>query len=294
VGRISGSYRRKENTMSQHKAVVTAGTRGIGAEVAQELARRGYAVTIVGRDAEHGEQTARRIGGARFLQVDLSVLAEVRALGERLAAEGPLQLLVNNVGGMWSERWETADGIEASFAVNHLSPTVLTEALLDALRAGGPSRIVDVTSSSITTIPGTPTYDDAEPDEYYGMAVSGRAKLAHLAYGLDLADRLRGTGVSVLAADPGAAATPNAAEMTPEILPPALRPHWQQILEMQRPAAEAARSVVFAATDPSLADRTGVVLDPECRPSDTLTGGITPAVRAASLALTARALEATL
>jgi NAD(P)-dependent dehydrogenase (short-subunit alcohol dehydrogenase family) len=275
-------------------AVVTAGTRGIGAEVARELVRRGYAVTVVGRDAVHGQEAARRMGGARFVQADLSVLAEVRALGERLAAAGPLQLLVNNVGGMWSERWETADGIEASFAVNHLSPTVLTEALLDALRAGGPSRIVDVTSSSIGTLTGPAAYDDVEPDEYYGMAVSGRAKLAHLAYTLDLAERLRGTGVSVFAADPGAAATPNAAEMTPEILPPALRPHWQQILDLQVPAAEAARTVVFAATDPSLADRTGVVLDPECRPSDALTGAITPDLRAASQALTERVLKATL
>ncbi|MEV1169297.1 SDR family NAD(P)-dependent oxidoreductase [Nonomuraea sp. NPDC049784] len=127
------------------KAVVTAGTRGIGVEVAIELAQRGYAVTVVGRDKEHGEQAVRRIGDARFIQADLSVLAEVRALGARLAEEGPLQLLVNNVGGMWSTRWETADGIEASFALNHLSPTVLTEALLDALRAGRPSRIVDAT-----------------------------------------------------------------------------------------------------------------------------------------------------
>lgn len=275
-------------------AVVTAGTRGIGAEVARELVERGYTVTVVGRDAVHGQEAARRMGGARFVQADLSVLAEVRALGERLAAEGPLQLLVNNVGGMWSERWETADGIEASFAVNHLSPTVLTEALLDALRAGGPSRIVDVTSSSIGTLTGPPAYDDVEPDTYYGMAVSGRAKLAHLAYTLDLAERLRGTGVSVFAADPGAAATPNAAEMTPEILSPALRPHWQQILDLQRPAAEAARSVVFAATDPSLAGRTGVVLDPECRPSDALTGAITPDLRAASQALTERVLKAIL
>lgn len=275
-------------------AVVTAGTRGIGAEVARQLVERGYAVTVVGRDAAHGQEAARRMGGARFVQADLSVLAEVRALGERLAAEGPLRLLVNNVGGMWSERRETADGIEASFTVNHLSPTVLTEALLDALRAGGPSRIVGVTSSSIGTLTGPPVYDDVEPDEYYGMAVSGRAKLAHLAYTLDLAERLRGTGVSVFAADPGAAATPNAAEMTPEILPPALRPHWQQILDLQRPAAEAARSVVFAATDPSLADRTGVVLDPECKPSDALTGAITPDLLAASQALTERVLKATL
>jgi NAD(P)-dependent dehydrogenase (short-subunit alcohol dehydrogenase family) len=279
------------------QAVVTAGTRGIGVEVAVELSRRGYAVTVVGRDPDHGEEAVRRIGDARFIQADLSVLAEVRALGERLAAEGPVHLLVNNIGGMWSRRWQTADGIEASFALNHLSPTVLTETLIDALRAGGPSRIVDVTSSSITAalLTGTPAYDDVEPGEYYGMAVSGRAKLAHLAYNQELADRLRGTGISVFAADPGAAATPNAAEMTPEILPPPLRPHWEQIAQgVQRPAAEAARSIVFAATDPSLTGETGLVIDPECTPSDALTGALTPDLMAAARTLTERVLKAAL
>src|SRR5436190_15184084 len=86
------------------KAVVTGGTRGIGVEVAIGLARLGYAITVVGRDEEHGEQAVQRIGNARFIQADLSALADVRALGAQLAEEGPLQVLVNNVGGMWSTR----------------------------------------------------------------------------------------------------------------------------------------------------------------------------------------------
>jgi NAD(P)-dependent dehydrogenase (short-subunit alcohol dehydrogenase family) len=281
----------KEQIMTQ-QAVVTAGTRGIGAEVALELSRRGYAVTIVGRDVERGEQMVSVMDGARFVRADLSVLAEVRALGERLAAEGPLHLLVNNVGGMWSQRRETADGIEASFALNHLSPTVLTEALLDALRAGGPSRIVHTTSSSITALSGPPSYAEIEPEEYYGMAVSGRAKLAHLAYMLELADRLKGTEVSVFAADPGPAATANAAEMTPEILPPVMRPYWEQIKASLRPPVDAAQSVVRTATDATLAGRTGLVLDPEGNPSDALTGLLTPDVVAAAKALTEGTLTA--
>ena len=160
---------------------------------------------------------------------------------------------------------------------------------------GGPSRIVDVTSSSILAMlqAGAPSFDEVEPAEYYGMAVSGRAKLAHLAYNRELAQRLRGSGVSVFAADPGAAATPNAAEMTPEILPPALRPHWEQIRQgVQRPAAEGARPVVFAATDPSLTGETGLIIDPECTPSETLLGALTPDLSAATRALTERVLKA--
>jgi NAD(P)-dependent dehydrogenase (short-subunit alcohol dehydrogenase family) len=292
------------------KAVITGGTRGIGVEVAVELAQRGYAVTVVGRDEEHGAQALRRIGNgggtengrgvgnggenARFLRADLSRLSEVRALGAQLAAEGPLQLLVNNVGGMWSKRWETADGIEASFALNHLSATVLTEELLDALRAGGPSRIVDVTSSSIgaALMVGTPDYRDVEHGEYCGMVASGRAKLAHLAYNQGLAERLRGSGVSVFAADPGPSATPNAAEMTPDILPPALRPQWEQIRQaVQRPAAEGARPVVLAATDPSLSDRTGLVIGDDGTPTDALTVALTPDLVSAAAALTDRVLS---
>jgi NAD(P)-dependent dehydrogenase (short-subunit alcohol dehydrogenase family) len=259
-----------------------------------ELLRRAFAVTVVGRDERHGQEAVARMPGARFIQADLSVLADVRKLGEQVAADGPLDVLVNNVGGMWSHRWETSDGIEASFALNHLSPVVLTEALLGALQAGRSSRIVDVTSSSVNvaSFAGPLTFDEVEPTEYYGMSASGRAKLAHLSYTLELADRLRRTGVSVFAADPGAAATPNAAEMTPEILPPPLRPHWEQVRQgVQRPAAEAARPVVFAAADPSLSGQTGVVLDAECTPSDSLTQLLTPEVTAAARALTERMLE---
>lgn len=166
-------------------AVVTGGTGAIGFHVAQQQHEHGFTVTVVGRDPGRGADAVRRIGGGtRFLRADLSSLRQVRALGARLAEEGPLQLLVNNAGGMWSTRWETTDGMEAAFALNHLSPAVLTEALLDALRAGAPSRVVDVTSSSITTamLDGTPTYADIEPDgEYVGMAAastsSGRAGL---------------------------------------------------------------------------------------------------------------------
>lgn len=281
------------------KAIVTGGTGGIGFHVAQQLHHHGFTVTVIGRDPRRGADAVRRIGGdTRFLQADLSSLQQVRELGTRLAQEGPLQLLVNNVGGMWSTRWETADGIEAAFALNHLSPVVLTEALLDALVAGAPSRIVDVTSSSITTavLDGAPTYDDVEQDgDYVGMAATGRAKLAHLAHTRQLAEDLRGSGVAVLTVDPlgpAAAATPNAAAMTPEILPPALRHLWPQIQGGLRPAAESARPIVAAAVDPALDGAEGLVLGPDGAPSEDLLQFVTPAVSASVRTLTRRVLTA--
>lgn len=277
------------------KAVVTGATGGLGLAVARHLAADGYAVTIVGRDEGRGAAAAKEIEG-RFLRADLSVLGEVRALAARLADEGAIDLLVTNVGGMWVRPWTTADGVDGVFAVNHLSPLVLAENVLGSLGAG--SRVVAVTSSSITTIPlaGELEYREAAVSgDYYGMPASGRAKLAHLSYVLDLAERLADRGVTVLAADPGAAATPNAADMTPDILPPALREHWDQIWQgVQTPPETAADPIIWAATDPSFAGRTGLIVGPGRVPADALADQLTPALRAAVDSLTARTLAVAL
>ncbi|WP_033821893.1 SDR family NAD(P)-dependent oxidoreductase [Kitasatospora sp. MBT63] len=262
----------------EQRAVITAGTGGIGLETAIALAERGLAVTVVGRDAGRGARALERIAATatgaepRFLAADLASLAEVRALGARLAAEGPLKILVNNVGAMFADRQRTVDGIEATFAVNHLSPYLLTELLLDRLRAGGPSRIVNVSSGAIRVA--KRTFDAVEPPGgYYGFHWYGRAKLANLAYTLDLAERLRGTGVTVFAADPGGAATDmtNGTMTSPRIVSPGLRLLWPLVrrtfeLSTAGPASTAARPSVFAATDPSLDGRTGLLIGPDVRP----------------------------
>lgn len=283
-------------TAQGRTAVVTGGTAGIGLQTAVGLAVQGWQVTVVGRDAERGRAAVDRIdraagrSGGRYVGADLSSVAGTRAAGEHLAAEGPLHLLVNNVGGMWTDRWESPDGIEASVALNHLSPYVLTHTLLDALVAGAPSRVVNVTSSSIVTA--QPVFEEVEaPGPHYGMAATGRAKLAHLVHTMDLAERLRDSGVSVFAADPGPAATDNAAEMTIDILPPALRPHWEQIRQgVSAPVALAVRAPLTAATDTGLEGRTGLVIGPAGVPDDTLLAHLTPEVASAVRAWTDRLL----
>ncbi|AJE43862.1 SDR family NAD(P)-dependent oxidoreductase [Streptomyces nodosus] len=262
----------------EQRAVVTAGTGGIGLETASGPAERGFAVTVVGRDAERGARAVERIaavatgGGPRFIAVDLASLGEVRSLAARLAAEGPLKVLVNNIGAMFTQRRQTVDGIEASFAVNHLSPYLLTELLLDRLRAGAPSRIVNVSSGAIRVA--KRTFDAVEPPGgYYGFHWYGRAKLANLAYTLDLAERLRGSGVTVFAADPGGAATDmtNGTMTSPGIVSPPLRLLWPLVRRtFERstagPASEAAEPSVVAATDPALDGRTGLLIGPQARP----------------------------
>ncbi|MEU5750348.1 SDR family NAD(P)-dependent oxidoreductase [Streptomyces sp. NPDC047726] len=291
----------QEHGMTKYtpKAVVTTGTGGIGLETALGLARRGWDLTLVGRDPERGKAAVARVdeaagrGAGRFVGADLSSLAATRLLGERLAGEGGLDLLVNNVGGMWTERRESPEGVELSIVLNHLSPYVLTGTLTDALAEAAPSRIVNVTSSAVAAAQSV--FEEAEPPgPHYGLAATGRAKLAHLSHTVELAERLRPRGVSVFAVDPGAAATDNAARMTVDILPPALRPHWEEIRKgVSAPVAAAATGPLAAATDPALDGRTGLVIGPGGAVDGTLlayvTPGLTEAVRVWTAGLMAAA-----
>ncbi|GGU13905.1 SDR family NAD(P)-dependent oxidoreductase [Lentzea flava] len=276
------------------RAVVTAGTGGIGLETALGLAKAGYAVTVVGRNAERGAQAVERInarGGepARFLQADLASLDEVRELAKRITAEGELAVLVNNVGAMFADRSEL-HGIEASFVVNHLSPYLLTELLLPALQSGAPSRVVNVTTGAVTLA--KKVFDQVEPPGgYYGFHWYGRAKLANLTYTLDLAIRLEGSGVAVLAADPGGAATDmtDGTMRNPKIVSPGLRLLWPLVRrKFERstsgPASVAARSSIVAATDDTL--RTGLLIGPQGTPVTPIKAATDPHVVAAVRRLT--------
>ncbi|MGW8451138.1 SDR family NAD(P)-dependent oxidoreductase [Streptomyces niveus] len=269
-------------------AVVTAGTAGIGLETALGLAAAGFSVTVVGRDAGRGERAVGRINAtdpahpARFLPADLGALDDVRALAGRISSE-PLTVLVNNVGAMFADRRDLG-GVEASFVVNHLSPYLLTELLLPTLTAGAPSRIVNVTTGAVAAA--KRVFDAVEPPGgYYGFHWYGRAKLANLAYTLDLAARLDGTGVSVFAADPGGAATDmtNGTMADPKIVSPALRLLWPLVRrKFERstsgPASTAARSSITAATDEALTGRTGLVIGAETRPVAPPRGATDPRV----------------
>lgn len=250
------------------RAVITAGTGGIGLETARGLTEAGYAVTVVGRNPERGARAVETLnarGGepARYLQADLSSLDEVRALAAHIAAEGELEVLINNVGAMFPDHTRI-DGVEASFVVNHLSPYLLTESLLPVLTG----RVVNVTSGAISVA--KKVFDEVEPPGgYYGFHWYGRAKLANLAYTLDLAQRQ--TTVSVLAADPGGAATDmtDGTMRTPKIVSPGLRLLWPLVHRTferatSGPASTAARPSIRAATDDTLAS--GTVIGPRATP----------------------------
>src|SRR5262245_8982549 len=136
----------QDTSMSGKTCMVTGGTAGIGEVTARELARRGAAVVIVGRSRQRCEATAERIRqqtgnpSVEFLVADLSSQAEVRRLArEFLERHGRLHVLVNNAGALFAQRRESADGIEMTFALNHLAYFLLTDLLLPTLKASAPS-----------------------------------------------------------------------------------------------------------------------------------------------------------
>ncbi len=193
--------------------LVTGGTGGIGLEASVELARRGARVTLVGRDPGRAEaavaEVKRRSGSAEVshLLCDFSSQADIRQLAETvLAGHDRLHVLVNNAGGVNKKRQLTVDGIERTFAVNHLGYFLLTNLLTDLLVRSAPARVVSV--ASIGHRKATLDFDDLGYERGYSiMKAYGRSKLANVLFASELARRLAGTGVTSNSLHPGAVST---------------------------------------------------------------------------------------
>jgi retinol dehydrogenase-12 len=203
-----------DETMSGKACLITGGTGGIGLVTARELARRGAHVMIVGRSREAGAAAVAEIeragagGKIEFVAADLSRQSEVCRLAA-LAADrfGRLDVLINNAGGMFRRRTLSADGIEMTFALNHLAYFLLSDLLLPVLRAAGQARIVNVASEAHRGV--SLRFDDLQSERGYigGWSVYKRSKLANLLFTYELARRIAGGPVSVNALHPGFVAT---------------------------------------------------------------------------------------
>ncbi|HEX2281968.1 MAG TPA: SDR family oxidoreductase [Thermomicrobiales bacterium] len=195
--------------MSGKTVLVTGGTGGIGRATAVGLASLGAQVGITGRDRARAEQAAASIAdgsGVSAVDVfvaDMSSQAEVRRLaGEVLAVYPRLDVLVNNVGGFWAHRRTTADGLEHTFALNHLAPFLLTSLLLDRLSTSAPARVVTLSSGAHSM--GRIDFDDLMgAKDYSGQRAYNQSKLANVMFTYELARRLDGTGVTATALHPG-------------------------------------------------------------------------------------------
>jgi retinol dehydrogenase 14 len=204
--------------MAEKVVLITGGTGGIGKATAIGLATIGARVGITGRDLARAEQAAADIRAASgnpavdAFAADMTSQAEVRRLAVAVLDSYPrLDVLVNNVGGFWAHRHPTADGLEHTFALNHLAPFLLTNLLLDRLRASAPARVV--TMSSGAQAQGRIDFDDLQGTRNYsGQRAYSQSKLANVMFTIELARRLGGTGVTATAVHPGVVRTNFGAE----------------------------------------------------------------------------------
>jgi len=209
---------RSSGPMTGKTVLITGGTGGIGRATAVGLAALGARVGITGRDrARTGAAAAEIADQTGNLAVDpfaadMSAQAEVRRLAaEVLNAYPQLDVLVNNVGGFWASRHATADGLERTFAVNHLAAFLLTDLLLDRLKASAPARVVTVSSGAQAS--GVLNFDDLQGEGgYSGQRAYSQSKLANVMFSYELARRLAGTGVTATVLHPGVVRTSFAAE----------------------------------------------------------------------------------
>lgn len=241
------------------RVLITGATRGIGLAAAQALARRGAKLAIVARDDARGAEAVASIEGeggstVDLLHADLTSLASIRALADQVLEKYPrIDVLINNAGAIFVQRELTVDGIERTWALNHLAPFLLTTLLLDRLKASAPSRIITTSSDAHKgkLIP----FDDLNAEHSWrgrGFTRYGETKLANIMFTRELARRLDGTGVTTYCFHPGVVATGfnrnNGAMMTAAMM---------MIAPFVRSPRKAALTLVWLADSPDVSKQSG-------------------------------------
>jgi NAD(P)-dependent dehydrogenase (short-subunit alcohol dehydrogenase family) len=233
--------------------VVTGATSGVGKAAAIALARRGAAMVLVGRDPARAAaaltdvRAASPTGAGELFLADLSSQRSIRELATEIRARYPaLHVLVNNAGGIWYRRDVTVDGLERTFATNHLAYFLLTDLLLDALHAGAPARIVSVSSDA--HFGATLDFDDLQGERRYdGWLAYKRSKLANILFTSALADRLAGSGVTANALHPGVVNTGIARKGSP-----LFRLGFRIAAPFMLTPARGAETIVYLASSPEV------------------------------------------
>jgi NAD(P)-dependent dehydrogenase (short-subunit alcohol dehydrogenase family) len=253
--------------MQGKTVLVTGANQGIGKATAIALARKGARVVMVARSADKGRaaladvQDASPQRDAELIVADLSSQAEVRRLAAEYRSRHPrLDVLVNNAGVLVPERHTTVDGLEETFAVNHLAPMLLTLELLDLLKASAPARVVTVSSEAHRG--GTMQWDDLQwqTHKYRAFKSYSQSKLANVLFTYELARRLEGTGVTANTLHPGVIASGFGQTYPGPI---------SVLLKIARPflltAEEGAATSVYLASSPEVEGVTGQYFN-KCRP----------------------------
>lgn len=188
-------------------ALITGPTSGIGRFTALELARKGYDLILVARNEAKARELQREIGNTvstAFIQCDLSSMGSVgRAVQEIKAGYHRIDLLVNNAGAIVPHRQTTVDGIERTFATNHLGPFLLTTGLVELLKSAESARVVTLASAAHLLALRYQTSKLANPPRYHDLLIYSRSKLANILFSNELSERLAPFGITSNAVHPG-------------------------------------------------------------------------------------------
>ncbi len=198
--------------MDSRIVVVTGANSGIGFETARGLAKLGAEVVLVCRDTARGGAAQKELAkvsagpAPTLLLADLSSQSAIRAVSAEIRARfSRVDVLINNAGAAFPKRGLTVDGIEKTFAVNHLAPFLLTHLLLDLLRAAPAARIIGVTSDLHS---GTIDFDDLQSERRYSwLRAYALSKLGNILFTKELARRVAGTALTANCLEPGPAVT---------------------------------------------------------------------------------------
>jgi retinol dehydrogenase 14 len=245
--------------MADKVVLITGGTGGIGKATAIGLATLGARIGITGRDRTRAERAAADIRAASgnsavyAFAADMTSQAEVRRLAVALLEAYPrLDVLINNVGGFWAHRHLTADGLERTFALNYLASFLLTNLLLDRLKASAPARVVTVSSGAQAM--GHIAFDDLHGVRHYlGQRAYNQSKLANIMFTNELARRLEGSGVTANSLHPGVVRTNFGAEDQAWFFAIMSR----MLLPLLKTPEQGAQTSIYLASSPDLDGVTG-------------------------------------
>jgi len=252
-------------SMEGKTVVITGATSGIGEVAAIRLAEQGARIVFTARDQARADATmaalkkANPAAGHAFHLADLSRLSEMKRVGAELAREPQIDVLINNAGALFNKRQETADGLEMTFALNHMAYFVVTNLLLSKLKPG--ARIVTVASNAHRGA--RLDFDDLQSRRSYtGFAVYSRSKLCNILFNRELARRLSGSGVTANALHPGFVATRFGNDSGGLM---------RAVLKVAKPIGaispeEGAQTIIYLASAPEVAGVSGQYFY-ECRPA---------------------------
>ena len=238
--------------------VITGGTSGIGEVAAETLAKMGARIVLVARDKTRGDATLARLHDSApgvthsVYFADLTRLAEMNRVAAQIADQEPrIDVLINNAGALFAMRRLTEDGLECTFALNHMAYFVVTEGLRERLSASRPARIINTASAAHQGE--TLDFDDLQSEKSFGaMKAYGRSKLCNILFTRELARRLHGTGVTANCLHPGFVAT-RFADQSGGLVS---RLFWFAKFFAISPA-KGAETIVYLASSPDLAATTG-------------------------------------